>query len=363
MPVKETVAEPVADDIVVVVAEPVDIPEEDPVVIVVDASVEERVEEPSVSPVEDEVDIVDEEPVEEPIVIVADKPLDELPDDEIIISDESPPEEVEDTQKVEIAPVVDEPSVADEAVEDAQVAEDSQAEKPADDVETEVTEVTSDDTGKADDPALAVPIRETNVFGDSESISMNQEAEGIEEYKSARDDLPTDQRGRTEIVYGDEDGQSSPSDDTATVAGGETKPAEFLGDLDRLDTALARSDSDFSGSTSPVIAVDPAERIPDDTGDFLIVEDVDELEGERPIQRREDPILPPGSLPEGQRHLIVPVQFDILQTGLVSAVIVEDTGKPELNTLIEQAIRKWKFARISADKTVTVRLKYYITAR
>jgi hypothetical protein len=173
----------------------------------------------------------------------------------------------------------------------------------------------------------AVPARGPESYGESQSLSIAQEqaAENYGEYRSPRSGVNTDRGGHTEIIYGDEKEADSRT----------TRPI-----------------------SEQIISVDmgPAREL-------LVVADVEELVDQRAFIRRVDPDLPRGSLPEGLRSLDVFVQFAIENSGIVREVMVDDTGKPLVNTLIEQAIRRWKFSRIRADKTVTVRLMYRITTR
>jgi hypothetical protein len=97
---------------------------------------------------------------------------------------------------------------------------------------------------------------------------------------------------------------------------------------------------------------DKSESVSDTAGEFIEFDNVEDLNRHRQVVKRVDLALPPGILSEGLRSLLVPVQFTILSTGLVIDVVVEDTGKSELNTLIVSNVCVYEESRIIPDYQV-----------
>ncbi len=173
-------------------------------------------------------------------------------------------------------------------------------------------------------------------------------------------------RGRT----GEQEGETAEPAETvsegAEAASPEEAPREegLYGDLDRLDEALARAGE---GDRTASEADDAAGTQPGDGGLGTAGAPI-EMETLTAARR-------PLSLPQPEisaelarnlpRQLEVVISFQLLPTGYIGDLkFITDSGNTVVNSIISEAIRKWRFEPVSRETgSVQVRVKYQIRIR
>jgi outer membrane biosynthesis protein TonB len=337
-PTPEPVAEPTPEPVVEPTPEPVAEPTPEPVVEPTPEPVAEPTPEPVAEPTPEPV----AEPTPEPVAEPTPEPVAEPTPEPVA---EPTPEPVAEPTPEPVAEPTPEPVAEPAPTFPSDTLESIAQPAPAAVPEPEGT------------PQEAV-VAETPInWASEDQVSAPPTVDGTDAFHALRPDAPTDQFGSDEIKYGDVEPVDDPDavDDHGTTDG--AKP--FL-DLGGLDSLPASGQPEPSGGVDSQAGTDGNEN--GGSADRIVAESLTQLKAQRQLVSGDDPDMEGLRLPNGLPSMVVWVEFVIQRTGLVSRVTVDDTGDSTLNSTIEAALRKWKFAPIVANRLAIARLKYVITA-
>jgi TonB family protein len=167
------------------------------------------------------------------------------------------------------------------------------------------------------------------------------------------------------LPEGDFETDVSPREGPETVE--ETAPAEpeersVVGDLSELDRAIAESGGDEgAGDDDEQTAEEEVTRLgtPESPIDF------ETLAGTREPISLPQPEIDPALVQSGAPFFTVVISFTLLPSGHITDLnITPDSGNTKVDSIIQTAIRKWRFEPVSEDAgPIQVRVRYNIRVR
>ena len=243
--------------------------------------------------------------------------------------------------------------------------------------ETETQTGTGEDVGE---PQAELP-REFYEAGEDESVSAPRlDLASVEAFQSVSVETPTVEGSGSRFIYEDDESPvQDPRDKVAIEAETAGRANPIIGNrslLAAVDETLA-SVGPQDGSTPSVPgsptgtgtaengeAASPDDSTEESEEEIIEADSVDELRKARGIENLIEPVLRPGILGDGQRHLTPIIMITITWEGIVKNVVIDSSsGISEVDKAIRTALRKWKFKTApEGHPNVTVRFPYQIEA-
>lgn len=186
------------------------------------------------------------------------------------------------------------------------------------------------------------------------SIASTVAAEQTAPAQDWNDDFFSDLEFGDSVQAASHSAQSGVSVDT--VSGNEV----LRDDYSRLDSALNRQTEAEASGNGAFVADKNSAASGLGARESASVVDLDGLTADRKLLSMVDPDFS-GVDTAGRSRFSFVISFDLNADGSVSRVFVtESSGSTLADRRMEQALRQWRFASAPGNKTVNVRLKYYV---